>query len=761
MLTKRAKPRLAWLGRVFSSRVEDSWRLWALGLASLWLAALGLLRAGGNPWLALGAAAAGTAGYWMSWRRRNGHSRVLPILICGLVIALSFVMRSQMLEAFTGNWLPLGQFLLLVQALSSFDLRTRGGLYTALGLTGIILFFAGQQAFSANFAICFVIYVVVLLAFLAVTFLEDGLRDAQVHWARRQPVIIAYWISATCAVFALSWLAFWLMPRSRDDLLGRNQVSILPFSGRSVEGGDAAIPSMDPSTIPASLADPGAPSDPAAPAASSDPEAATGISLPGEAAYENGGASGSGAPSNRFMGLTGGLDAPTGVVFYVRSRIISYWRGQALESFDGRYWQAGSAAQALVPSQEQPGVWFDPASLRLNSHLRYNQTFFIQQDAPGALFLGYRGLRVSAPELALGGNGPVSAAEGLRQGDAYRVVSAHPDFDPEKLALDRAGGPATNNKPRFTQLPAGSERLRELARQVTQGAEGDFAKAERLAGYLAQRGTLRPQQPGDLSTAVSPDEFLFEGQPGSTLDYATAMVLLARAAGLPSRLAVGYLPGGRDPLSGAYMVRERDAHAWAEVYFARHGWVPFDSAPRAGLALPGRGGSTVARLFRTGVGDEAFQWVRSAPSRIRQWGPWLQRLAETRLLYGLGPLLALGFLALHWRRARRKGRPGRRTSPLLKYLPLPGETRRELRRVYAQVERLLRRRGAAPRQSWETVGHYTSLPNDPQPEVQRQLSWFAGAMQQASYDPAEAPPGMVWEARRRLERLKRALARRE
>ena len=67
------------------------------------------------------------------------------------------------------------------------------------------------------------------------------------------------------------------------------------------------------------------------------------------------------------------------------------------------------------------------------------------------------------------------------------------------------------------------------------------------------------------------------------MDYATATVMLARASGLPSRLALGYLPGIREPLSGAYMVRESDAHAWAEVYFADQGWVPVDSAPRPTL----------------------------------------------------------------------------------------------------------------------------------------------------------------------------------
>jgi hypothetical protein len=103
--------------------------------------------------MALGGAALGTLGYGISWYRRRHKSRVWPPFIASLIIALALAMRSQVLEALTGNWLPLGQFLVLTQALSSFDVRTRGGLYTALLLSGVVLFFASQQAFDASFGV--------------------------------------------------------------------------------------------------------------------------------------------------------------------------------------------------------------------------------------------------------------------------------------------------------------------------------------------------------------------------------------------------------------------------------------------------------------------------------------------------------------------------------------------------------------------------------------------------------------------------------
>ena len=200
------------LRQAFSPKVEESIRLRVLGLAFLWLAALGLLWAGGSLWLTLGGAALGTGGHLVSWRRRHHRSRLWPLMLAVLVIALSIVMRSQMLEAFTGNWLPLGLFLVLVQAISSFDVRTRGGLYTGLAISGIVLFFASQQAFSANFSLFVIGFLVLLLAFLAVGFLEDGVRSAQVYWHRHQASVVTFWIASACLIFLLAGLTFWIMP---------------------------------------------------------------------------------------------------------------------------------------------------------------------------------------------------------------------------------------------------------------------------------------------------------------------------------------------------------------------------------------------------------------------------------------------------------------------------------------------------------------------------------------------------------------------
>ena len=72
------------------------------------------------------------------------------------------------------------------------------------------------------------------------------------------------------------------------------------------------------------------------------------------------------------------------------------------------------------------------------------------------------------------------------------------------------------------------------------------------------------------------DYFLFDLKQGYCDYYATSMVVLARAAGLPARLVVGYANGSYDHERAQYIVTENYAHSWVEIYFADIGWVEFE-----------------------------------------------------------------------------------------------------------------------------------------------------------------------------------------
>ena len=77
------------------------------------------------------------------------------------------------------------------------------------------------------------------------------------------------------------------------------------------------------------------------------------------------------------------------------------------------------------------------------------------------------------------------------------------------------------------------------------------------------------------------DHFLFESRRGYFDYHASAMVVMLRTLGIPSRLAVGYVIDETDfdAERGAYSVRDRNSYSWAEVYFPEHGWIAFNPSP--------------------------------------------------------------------------------------------------------------------------------------------------------------------------------------
>jgi hypothetical protein len=90
-------------------------------------------------------------------------------------------------------------------------------------------------------------------------------------------------------------------------------------------------------------------------------------------------------------------------VFFVRSKVASYWRGRTLDVFHGRHWCNSSNSTDLERSRYSSQVWHNQESFGLNNRLRYTQTFFIQQDVSDAVFTGYRGVRVIAEAGSLQG----------------------------------------------------------------------------------------------------------------------------------------------------------------------------------------------------------------------------------------------------------------------------------------------------------------------------------------------------------------------
>jgi hypothetical protein len=173
------------------------------------------------------------------------------------------------------------------------------------------------------------------------------------------------------------------------------------------------------------------------------------------------------------------------------------------------------------------------------------------------------------------------------------------------------------------------------------------------------------------------DWFLFDVKTGYCEQFATAATLMIRSLGIPARLATGYATGEYDPLLNQSIVREHDAHAWVEVWFPGHGWVPVDPTPG------------VDPLAATRFPDH---WAAGGVARL------LPHLTVGAPVAALGSLGLLGVipagvavalvvvLAYAWLR--------RRTPWTFRRRPQPGES--ELLRLYARLQRRLGRRRAPP-----------------------------------------------------------------
>jgi hypothetical protein len=117
--------------------------------------------------------------------------------------------------------------------------------------------------------------------------------------------------------------------------------------------------------------------------------------------------------------------------------------------------------------------------------------------------------------------------------------------------------------------------VRNLADELTANIQNPYDKAKAIEAHLRAYPYSLDVTPPPPNQDVA-DYFLFDLKTGYCDYYATSMIVLARAAGLPARLVIGYSSGIYNPTKAEYVIREANAHSWVEVYFAGIGWVEFE-----------------------------------------------------------------------------------------------------------------------------------------------------------------------------------------
>ncbi|MGN6754716.1 MAG: transglutaminaseTgpA domain-containing protein [Intrasporangium sp.] len=217
----------------------------------------------------------------------------------------------------------------------------------------------------------------------------------------------------------------------------------------------------------------------------------------------------------------------------------------------------------------------------------------------------------------------------IRVGEAvssYRVTYA--DAAPLAAQLEQAS-PPTGPEVRAEDLE-----IPDVARgtviswsdQVTRGKQTELDKAIAIQDHLRDTSIytysldLPDRQRDKQGRFLDPITNFRVTKVGYCVQFATAMVMLARAQGIPARMAIGFLPGEQQ--GEEYVVRASDAHAWPELYFAGFGWLRFEPTPGARSGAPPAYTIQGATPGSTGAGQQAPEpgKTTAAPSRTGRPG---------------------------------------------------------------------------------------------------------------------------------------------
>ena len=162
----------------------------------------------------------------------------------------------------------------------------------------------------------------------------------------------------------------------------------------------------------------------------------------------------------------------------------------------------------------------------------------------------------------------------------------------------------------YVTLPQGTNpEAAQFARELRAQVDSDQAFVDALLKYFNDEEFFYTLEPPALGRNPV-DQFLFNTRRGFCEHYASAFSVLTRSIGIPSRVVVGYQGGELNPMGNYMIVRQSDAHAWAEVWFPELGWVRVD--PTAAVA-PERIELGVAESIFDGIGME---WGLSASSQL-------------------------------------------------------------------------------------------------------------------------------------------------
>jgi transglutaminase-like putative cysteine protease len=284
-----------------------------------------------------------------------------------------------------------------------------------------------------------------------------------------------------------------------------------------------------------------------------------------------------------------------------------YWRGPVLTRFDGRSWRAVDPRLRHEMPLEAQG---DPVEYEITLEA-HNRHWLYALDMPAGV--------------------PPNA----RVTSEYQIISLSPvrtrlRYEMRSYPRYRAaGGSERPDLREALELPTEyNPRAQRLAKEWRSASADDAGVVRQALQYFRSNGFVYTLEPALLGRDTV-DEFLFNTREGFCEHYSSSFVFLMRAAGIPARVVTGYQGGALNPVDEYMIVRDSDAHAWAEVWLGAQGWVRVDPTAAAAPIRVERG--IAEAVPQTGglplMIRQNLEWLRSIRNNwdalANQWNQWV------------------------------------------------------------------------------------------------------------------------------------------
>lgn len=280
-----------------------------------------------------------------------------------------------------------------------------------------------------------------------------------------------------------------------------------------------------------------------------------------------------------------------------------YWRSRVFDSYSGGRWT--SAADTRLTDPEAP-LNVENEDFIAGARVPVQQTFTMGLNASRLIYTAPQPLRVDLatrtdlryiPDANLVGDdmlvSVIRPMQVLYQGDTYQATSLMTSATADQLRT------AGENYPQWVRdlygsfVPSVTGRTIQLASEIVAqaNAQTPYDKAKAIETWLRANILYNETIPQPPANQDPVDWVLFDLKQGYCNYYASAMIVMLRTMGIPARMAAGFAQGTWNSDEQAFVVEERDAHTWVEVYFPGYGWVEFE--PTAAQAPLNRGDESV------------------------------------------------------------------------------------------------------------------------------------------------------------------------